>query len=96
MPHPGRAEAWPLKSAMLAAQSYMLAATAHGLATAPMEGFDAARLRAYLDVPARYALPLVVAAGSAPAESPAATPSPRLDVTGRCFEDRFGTRPAGS
>ena len=47
---------------MLAAQTYLLAATAHGLATAPMEGFDAARLRAYLDVPARYALPLVVAA----------------------------------
>ena len=59
-------------------------------------GFDAARLRAYLDVPARYALPLVVATGYAPAESPEPPPSPRLDVTDLFFEDRFGARPASS
>ena len=38
-PEPTGAEAWAVKSAMLAASSYMLGATAHGLATAPMEGF---------------------------------------------------------
>lgn len=95
-PQPEGRKAWAYKSAMLAAQTYLLAATAHGLATAPMEGFDAARLRAYLDVPARYALPLVVATGYAPAESPEPPPSPRLDVTDLFFEDRFGARPAGS
>ena len=43
-PQPEGRKAWAYKSAMLAAQTYLLAATAHGLATAPMEGFDAARL----------------------------------------------------
>ena len=95
-PQPEGRKAWAYKSAMLAAQTYLLAATAHGLATAPMEGFDAARLRAYLDVPARYALPLVVATGYAPAESPEPPPSPRLDVSDLFFEDRFGARPGAS
>lgn len=45
VPQPVRAEAWALKSAMMAAQNYMLAASAHGLATAPMEGFAQSRVR---------------------------------------------------
>ncbi len=38
-------EAWAIKGACMAAQSYLLAATSHGLATAPMEGFDGRRIR---------------------------------------------------
>ena len=89
VPQPIRAEAWALKGCMLAAQSYMLAATAHGLATAPMEGFDAERLRVYLDVPDRYSLPLVVATGYAP-EGDVPRPSPRLPPEEVFFEDCFG------
>ena len=90
VPQPVAAEAWALKSAMLAAQTYLLAATARGLATAPMEGFDADRLRAYLDVPPRYSLPLVVATGYAPAGATASETSPRLPAEDMFFEDRFG------
>lgn len=116
-PEPTGAEAWAVKSAMLAASSYMLGATAHGLATAPMEGFvrgprplkrlrsardsyfdppapppqDAARIRAYLDVPDRYAIPLVVATGYAPPDDPPPdAPSPRLPPADIFFGDRFG------
>lgn len=39
----GSAEAWSFKNTALAAQTYILACTAHGLATGPMEGFDARR-----------------------------------------------------
>ncbi len=41
-------EAWAIKAASMAAQSYLLAATAHGLATAAMEGFDGRRIRQVL------------------------------------------------
>lgn len=36
-------EAWSFKNTALAAQIYMLACSAHGLATCPMEGFDGRR-----------------------------------------------------
>ena len=39
----GSAEAWSFKNTALAAQTFILSCTAHGLATAPMEGFDARR-----------------------------------------------------
>lgn len=39
----GSAEAWSFKNTALAVQTYILSCTAHGLDTAPMEGFDARR-----------------------------------------------------
>lgn len=36
-------EAWSFKNTALAVQTYMLACTAYGMTTAPMEGFDARR-----------------------------------------------------
>lgn len=39
----GSAEAWSFKNTALAAQTFILSCAAHGLATAPMEGFDARR-----------------------------------------------------
>ncbi|CAN0026938.1 unnamed protein product, partial [Choristocarpus tenellus] len=56
-------EAWAFKNTALAAQTYILACTARGLATCPMEGYDARRVRNVLSIPSRYGVPLVVATG---------------------------------
>lgn len=90
-PSPVAAQEWSVKSTMLAAQTYMLAATAHGLATAPMEGFDATRLQAYLDVPSRYSLPLVVPTGyAADEEDESLAKTTRYPRDRVFFEDTFG------
>lgn len=63
-------DAWAAKNAAFAAQTYMFAATAYGLATAPMEGFDERRVGFVLDIPAeRYIVPLVVCTGYARSEA---------------------------
>jgi nitroreductase len=71
VPRIERPETWASKNAMLAAMSFMLAATAHGLTTCPMEGFDARRVRRVLKIPRRYALPVVISLGyeASPAEA---------------------------
>ena len=59
-------DAWAAKNASLAAQTYMLGASAFGLSTAPMEGFDERRIFYLLGIPQeRYSVPLVVATGYA-------------------------------
>lgn len=59
---------WAYKNASLAAAAYMYAATANGLATAPMEGFDERRLCYSLGVDTeRYSIPLVISTGYAAA-----------------------------
>lgn len=58
------AETWSQKNTMLVAMTYLLACAAHGLATCPMEGFDAHGVRRALGVPrGRYGVPLLVSAG---------------------------------
>ncbi len=76
-------EGWAFKNTALAAATYMLAAAAAGLATSPMEGFDACRVRAACRIPSRYGIPLVIATGYPAAvssdEQMASSPlSPRL------------------
>jgi len=68
-----RPETWAAKNTMLAAMTFMLAASSHGLTTCPMEGFDARRLRRLLKVPSRYEVPVVICVGYAatPAEEAA-------------------------
>lgn len=57
---------WAYKNTSLAAAAYMYAATANGLATAPMEGFDERRLCYSLGVDTeRYSIPLVISTGYA-------------------------------
>jgi nitroreductase len=58
-------ESWSFKSTALAAQTLLLAATAHRLSSTPMEGFDQRRVRAALRIPDRYSVPLVIALGYA-------------------------------
>ncbi|CAM9705719.1 unnamed protein product [Ascophyllum nodosum] len=62
-PEVSAAEAWSFKNTVPAAQTYILACTAYGLATGAMEGFDARRVRAALDIPDRYSIPMVVCTG---------------------------------
>ena len=57
-------DGWACKNAGLAAGTFLLAAQAHGLASAPMEGFDERRVGFILGVPAeRYSIPLVICLG---------------------------------
>ena len=56
--------AWSVKNTIFAAQTFILAAAANGLGTAPMEGFDERRLCYTLNIPLkRYTIPMVICAG---------------------------------
>ncbi len=54
---------WLAKQTMLSAMNLMLAAEAAGLSTLPMEGFDEARVRRALGIPASQVVTLVIAIG---------------------------------
>lgn len=88
--HAGEVRAWAYKNAAFAAQTYMLSATALGLRTCPMEGFDSSKLAAALKLPAdRYDIPLVIATGY-PTPGAAQKVRTRFDVSEMCFDDEFG------
>ena len=59
------ATTWSQKNTMLIAMTYILACTSRGLASCPMEGFDAVGVRKALDIPQgrRYTIPLIVSTG---------------------------------
>ncbi|CAM9184937.1 unnamed protein product [Scytosiphon promiscuus] len=100
-PEVGSAEAWSFKNTSLAVQTYILSCTAHGLHTAPMEGFDARRVRAALDVPDRYGIPMVVSTGypapSQPGEKGGSSPTKRWRYPPQevVFDGAFGVGMAG-
>ena len=56
---------WGAKNTALVVQSYVLAATSHGLATTIMEGYDSVAMAQELRLPEddRYSIPMVVATG---------------------------------
>jgi nitroreductase len=56
---------WVTKQVMLSAMTLMLAATAAGLATVPMEGFDEGRVKRILRIPRSHAVPIVIPIGYA-------------------------------
>eukprot|EP00952_Eustigmatos_sp_NYUAD-ZCMA_P002486 10924-Eustigmatos_ZCMA.PRE.1 len=58
-------QTWAVKNTMMAAMTLMLAATAHGVNSLPMEGIDETRVRKALKIPRRYRIPVVVALGYA-------------------------------
>ncbi|KAL9189267.1 hypothetical protein ACHAXT_011757 [Thalassiosira profunda] len=65
LPTLGSSETWSQKNTMLVAMTYMLACTSRGLATCPMEGFDAAGVRRALEIPrGRFGIPLIVSTGT--------------------------------
>ncbi|MBL8148390.1 MAG: nitroreductase family protein [Blastocatellia bacterium] len=56
---------WLAKQVMLSSMIFMLAATAAGLSTVPMEGFDEDRVRKVLGIPSSHIVALVVPVGYA-------------------------------
>jgi len=92
MPSIDNIEAWSYKNTSLMAQTFVLAATSHGLATCMMEGFDARRVRQILRVPDRYGIPMMVAAGYeySGKEKNNQQRTPRLDKNEIFFGDTFG------
>ena len=56
---------WVTKQVMLSAMVLMLAASAAGLATVPMEGFDEGRVRRILGIPRWHVIPVVIPVGYA-------------------------------
>ncbi|MCP3099079.1 nitroreductase family protein [Myxococcus sp. K15C18031901] len=54
---------WAARSGIYAAQTLMLAASARGLDSCPMEGFDAGRVARALGLPRGTVIPLVIALG---------------------------------
>lgn len=86
--------AWSYKNTGVALQSYVLAATSHGLGSCIMEGFDGRRLKEILRVPAdRYAVCACVATGyeyEEEGDSNNYQPTPRLDLEEVVFGETFG------
>lgn len=54
---------WAVKSTALACENFMLAITAHGYDTCPMEGFDSRRVRKILSLPTDATVPMIIAVG---------------------------------
>lgn len=63
LPSFANAETWSTKQVMLVAMTYMLGCSSRGIATSPMEGINASGMRKVLQVPRRYAIPLIVSTG---------------------------------
>lgn len=54
---------WVTKQVMLSAMTFMHAATAAGLATLPMEGFDEGKVRKVLGIPRSHVVPVIIPVG---------------------------------
>lgn len=78
---------WATRSAMLAAATLMIAAESLGVASAPMEGFDPAKVKEAFGVPDDHAVCCLVALGYAAGEEP--FPG-RFGLTDVCYEEHFG------
>lgn len=63
MPSLSNAETWSTKQAMLVAMAYMICCSSKGLATIPMEGINAGAIRKVLNIPSRYAVPVIISTG---------------------------------
>lgn len=71
---------WVTKQVMLSAMIFMLGATAAGLATSPMEGFDERRVKRVLGIPGNFIVPVVVCIGYAQEGTLKKTRLPLKDV----------------
>ena len=56
-------QTWAVKNVSFVAQTFMLACASFGLATCPMEGFDAWKVKELCSIPSYYNIPLIVSVG---------------------------------
>jgi nitroreductase len=78
---------WTTRSTMLAAATLMLAAESLGVASAPMEGFEADKVKAAFGVPDDHTVCCLIALGFAAT----AKPFPgRFGLDDVCYEEHFG------
>ena len=63
MPSIDSVQSWSFKNTSLVAQTFVLAATSHGLSTCLMEGYDDRRVKELLKIPDRYGVPLMCCLG---------------------------------
>ncbi|MFO0908672.1 MAG: nitroreductase family protein [Isosphaeraceae bacterium] len=78
---------WVTRSTMLAAATLMIAAESLGVASAPMEGFDADRVKLEFGIPEDHTVCCLVALGFAAEQKP--FPG-RLGLTEVCYAEHFG------
>jgi nitroreductase len=90
MPQIDPIQSWSYKNTALAVQTYVLAASSHGLGTSLMEGYDARRVKEILRIPDRYALPMMVGTGYDYEENGDSKLTPRLELEEMVFGDSFG------
>lgn len=87
------AKTWASKNAALAAQTLMLAATAHGISSACMEGYDEKRLCSILRIPQdKYSVPMIVSLGyEAESDKPNEVKKKvRFSIPELCYLNTFG------
>ncbi len=63
MQAPINTRAYAQKSAMMAAMTFMLAASSHGLSTHAMEGFDERRVKNVVQLPSHFSVPVIISIG---------------------------------
>jgi nitroreductase len=76
------AETWSQKNTMLVAMTYLLGCSSSGVATSPMEGFNAPGIKRALGIPRRYTIPLIVATGR-----PYHRPTTTMEETSKSTDD---------
>ena len=82
--------AWAYKHTIFAASTFLLAAESYGIATCPMEGFDETRVKYCVDLPDRYSVPVIIAAGYSGDDSTAVRRTPRFPLSDMFFSGKFG------
>lgn len=89
MPSLSSAETWASKQSLMYAMSFLLCCTSRGLATIPMEGLNASSIRRVLEIPSRYAIPLMISVGRPYYEEEENDSSPRYDTNDVIYSDTF-------